>query len=122
MFGRPLRVIMLAGLCLWFGVIVPGHQRGRITLPGSRPSAMVACQAMATSHSCHNGADPRGGDDPSAPCAVCMLIATLDAPPVADLTAPKAELVELLIVLAPQRPATCPRTSTHLGRAPPAFA
>ncbi|MEM6751207.1 MAG: hypothetical protein AAF612_12140, partial [Planctomycetota bacterium] len=95
---------------VWFGAVLPGHERGAIRVPGSSvvngqadparadpnnaadasPSgALVACPACKLNQS----SEPSENEDPSdnpAPCgglcALCQLIATLDTPLPVDLT------------------------------------
>jgi hypothetical protein len=90
MRSRGLRWLVLAFTCLWFGVLLPVHQRGRITLPGA--CAEAAAASLAPQHACcpttggeHKPADaPPAGPDSRA-CAVCYYIATLDLPPTMGL-------------------------------------
>jgi hypothetical protein len=89
MRSRGLRWVVLAFTCLWFGVLLPVHQRGRITLPGAECAAASALTAAAAaSHSCcptpgHKSPDAPAPD--SRACAVCYYIATLDLPPAMGL-------------------------------------
>lgn len=92
-----LHILVLAWQCLWLLVIVPGHTRGQIVLPGTATPtpaaeaadgpqlrALVGCCAVAPE-----------GDDPSDPiseerkrdCAVChfavrMSVAVAYVPPI----------------------------------------
>jgi hypothetical protein len=81
---RVLHWLVLGFTTLWFGVLVPVHNRGEIGLPGSDTRLSVR-----TSHACcATPSDPKPADPCHAPassrggaCAVCYFIATLDAPP-----------------------------------------
>ena len=80
MQSRAVHWLVLWFATLWFGVLVPVHNRGEIKLPGT---------AGAAAHQCCPTEPPNHGGDapvPAAPqstCAVCFFIATLDvAPPV----------------------------------------
>ena len=56
MHSRRLRWLVLGFACLWFGVLVPIHQRGQIKLPGPRLSER-AHAASLPSH-CSRMGDP----------------------------------------------------------------
>ena len=96
---RWLRIFLLAFHVVWFGAVVPGHQRGQIVLGGSRecpaPSrADDAAPGAKAVPSCHKSkkvcADaeashaPEGESrEPARPsrCAVCAFASTIDCPP-----------------------------------------
>lgn len=101
---------ILGLMVLWFAVIAPGHKRGLIRLPGSdRPAASTtpvpavwggAVLSPGGMRSCCRvksavpppsppATDDRGEgetqegpprEDPAVGCAICQLLATLDAP------------------------------------------
>jgi hypothetical protein len=80
---RALHWLVLGFTTLWFGVLVPVHNRGEITLPGS--DALLKAR---TAHACCAAtSEPKPADPCHTPasrsgtCAVCFFIATLDAPP-----------------------------------------
>lgn len=83
MRSRKFRILFLSFLCLWLGVIVPGHERGQIVLPGRPHVAMRSCCAMrGGSLTRLDFSDP--ANRKSKPtreerkrCAMCQLIATL---------------------------------------------
>ena len=129
---RFTRILVLGFACLWFGMLVPIHQRGQIRLPG--PSAAAADSPVASSAArCARGGpdapcrlqpqsnwpapDPaRGGNDSESGgggggCAVCHFIAGLHAPP--PVTVGPAPL-GLLRVLPPARSAPAPARHTAL--------
>ncbi len=106
---RPaLRWLVLLFTCAWFGVLVPVHNRGQITLGGPRAAATAtACcpgeaKARPAVAACHpvkpaaaetparaNAADAPPDDAPAAgDCAVCHFIAALDLPAPVLLDAP----------------------------------
>jgi hypothetical protein len=77
---RAVHWLVLCFATLWFGVLVPVHNRGEISLPGA--------PARAGSHCCP--ADSPDHDPDTTPdqaprsagtCAVCFFIAGLDTPP-----------------------------------------
>ncbi len=121
-------------LALWFGVIVPGHKRGLVLLPGGedRPPATTqtgeACplaKYMAANGSCCPSSQPTDSSDPDAPtppvthCAICYLTGVLDVPPAPDLAPQPLELVQLLAWPTPQVIISDATVDTHPGRAPP---
>ena len=83
---RWLRILVLGFTCLWFGMLVPVHQRGQIRLPGS-PSianavAAAQCNRTDAEAPCRkNRPVSEKGDSGQGDCAVCHFIAGLQAPP-----------------------------------------
>ena len=78
---RLFRISLLVFVAIWFGVIVPGHRRGQITLAG--------CQTRC----CESGSMPAGHSrhEPvpqPASCAICHFLATLDLPTPVQLHVP----------------------------------
>lgn len=118
MHRRSLRILLLLWVAWWFGVAVPGHERGQITVDG-KSSAPRGCCAEP-----ENGAAKTPVRHPSpakseSRCAVCAVVATLDAPASAgaDLTP-----LELLRRVAPVRlpvPISLAIRLSYHGRAPP---
>ena len=103
MRSRGLRWVVLAFTCAWFGVLLPVHQRGRITLPGACADASAL---TAPSHGCCPAPGHTPGDaPPAAPdsraCAVCYYIATLDLPPALGLEIAPPRPLELREVADP---------------------
>jgi hypothetical protein len=79
---------------IWLNVIVPGHQRGIVQLPGSHSSCPDCCC------NCRNGPaesnHPKNGNAPApkpAGCAICFFAAHLSIPPVVDFTLPPHRLL-----------------------------
>jgi hypothetical protein len=99
---------------LWLNVVLPGHARGVVVLPGACGGIDRAC--------CHRD-QPLKGDTPAkraANCAVCAFAARLSLPPVVDL-----ELGRLGRIGIVQTPAAGDLVSleflpTYLGCGPPA--
>ena len=78
MSRRALRWLVLGFATLWFGVLVPVHNRGQIAVAGSGCDSAPACHASRPP--CHQQA-PDPPARPTRACAVCYFIAGLDAPP-----------------------------------------
>jgi hypothetical protein len=96
-------IVMAVCTAAWFGVIVPGHQRGMVLVGGAeRQAAAQSCCAMdapkaadaddASTAACHekspekSSAKKPGGKQKSDPfrvknCAVCDVAAVVDVPP-----------------------------------------
>ncbi len=118
-------------LALWFGVIVPGHKRGLVLLPGGTPPPVTQnqntepcplAQMMAASGTCCPSSSPRTPSSPSAPvshCAVCYLTGVLDVPPPPDFAPRPLELLQILPRPKPITVASASTTHIYLGRAPP---
>ncbi|QDU72045.1 hypothetical protein [Mucisphaera calidilacus] len=74
---RSLRWLSVLWCLLWFAVILPGHQRGAIALPGSpdTPAACPLCLITKAANTETPLAPPAGG------CMICHLKATITTPP-----------------------------------------
>jgi len=124
-------------LALWFGVIVPGHKRGLVLLPGGpggNDTAPVNTQTgepcplakyMATTGTCCPSSQPADSSNPDSPalpvthCAICYLTGVLDVPPAPDLAPQPLELVQLRAWPTPLVILSDATVHTHPGRAPP---
>jgi hypothetical protein len=100
---------MLAFTCVWFGMLVPVHQRGQIQLPGGRVAKAAEPRA------CHGKCGKT--KQPAAPasrenCAVCHFILGLHAPPPVTIYVERLGLLESrpaeLIASIPLRHAALP--------------
>lgn len=91
MSSRPLRWLVLCFACLWFGMLVPVHQRGAIQLPGLATAAgsseKDSCCHKSDSHSSKDSQKSRDN------CAVCHFVAGLHTPPPATTVQSRPELV-----------------------------
>jgi hypothetical protein len=121
--GRGFRITLLLFEALWLNVIVPGHQRGIVRLPGD---ACVNCsQPSEDPPCCQTKEQPKSNDcptrgDPAEHCAICHFAAMLMVPPAIEPSPPPHGLLELLPI-----PEATPFISpsllmTYDGRAPPA--
>ncbi|HAI12671.1 MAG TPA: hypothetical protein DCM28_13270 [Phycisphaerales bacterium] len=126
MHSKTFRILFLSFLCLWFGIIVPGHQRGQIKLPGGTGKSVVnSCCAMRggtltqLDFTCPTNEKPKPSREDQKRCAMCQLIATLQVatPPLLTL-APMG----LLAITPPQKAVDISSpgfAGPILGRAPP---
>ena len=123
MSSRLLRWMVLGFTCLWFGVLLPVHQRGQIQLPGAAPRvAGPSCcnHSDASRHrSTHDGKQQPAKPSNPENCAVCHFIAGLDVPPPVTWYVERQGLVESVPaeqhVAVPHRAEILP----FHGRAPP---
>ena len=79
---RFLRYLVIAWSILWYAVIVPGHQRGIVTLGGAfgDGSAPSCCSMKENDTKKKIPVGLREG------CAICDQTAKITPPPVVDLT------------------------------------
>ncbi len=116
MASVAMRIFVLVYAAWWLGVFMPGHQRGQVKVAGqNQPSACHACPATG---------ETQPSDAPkesSTHCAVCVVLARLNPPPVLDLDVPELRLLDELdpLPVVAQRHAA-PRLAVLHGRAPPA--
>jgi hypothetical protein len=118
--------MVLGFACLWFGMLVPVHQRGQIQLPGSDATAAAVSHCNRPDAPCHRKIhDGKQQQQPGTPtnrenCAVCQFIVYgLHLPPPVTWYVERLGLVE---VLAAERHADIARCAAILpfhGRAPP---
>jgi hypothetical protein len=121
----PRRIFSIALLlfeALWLNVIVPGHTRGIVALPGEQcavceTGVQPACQRCSSAKHRDSHKQPIG--DPAAHCAICHFAARVSLPVAIDLTPPKLELIGLLEDRCPARPSAITLSMPYDGRAPP---
>jgi len=112
-------IALLVFQALWLNVVLPGHTRGIVTMPGweakTGSSAVKSCCA-AESHSKETQPSSR---QKAASCAVCFFAVHLFLPPVIDLRPPALELAGRLAKPRPQIVHLPCLIRTYDGRAPP---
>lgn len=125
---RITRILVLGFACLWFGMLVPVHQRGQIRLPGPAAVAADGSPEMAAVAHCPRGGgadaacagksrqQPAPGEQPprdnsGGGCAVCHFIAGLDAPPPVTL---RVAALGFLRALPAEQPLAAPDRHTAL--------
>ena len=122
--GRWFHKTMLAAAVLWFGMVLPGHERGAIRVPGaqSKSADTTACERTCC-HRTSSNPDERGIPespiDSGGDCAVCHLIGTLDTPTPPILAPVQADLIALVATAPTRSVATIESPFRHSGRAPP---
>jgi hypothetical protein len=117
MRSRAMRILLLIFEALWLSVVVPGHRRGVVPLPGER---CVACEpAKQRGCSERNSSKPV---DPASHCAICYFAARLSPPPAIQFAPPRLQfLCAAQSPVPPSRP-TLPLLPTYDGRGPPSQA
>jgi hypothetical protein len=79
---------MAAYLLFWFGIVVPGHQRGIVTVDGT-PNASECCCCQTTPVAQSTSKTPADSPAPANPaghCAICYFAAHLTVPPPVDFS------------------------------------
>lgn len=122
---RALRLVLVVFEALWLNVIVPGHQRGAVALPGE-PCATCEQQVATGEPCCDNqpvGKHPdKPRKDPAQHCAICYFAARLSTPVVIDLTPPPLRLLEVRPPAAGEAHTRLTPVLTYDGRGPPVAA
>ena len=126
---RPLHWVVLCFATLWFGILVPVHNRGEIGLPGDAPDR-ASSRAAATAGHCHAAPTPAQAEgtgrhcpDPKAgrsgACAVCFFVAGLDAPPPVSVIITRLGAAGVLDLPPPAELPAARVTLPFHSRAPP---
>jgi hypothetical protein len=110
--GRALRIVLLVFEALFLNVIVPGHTRGIIQLPGSK--SVVSCCECQCSKEKQTPQKNRAEN-----CAICNFAARVTIPPAIDFAPPPTGLVEILPPPVCEKIQIVPLPPAYLGRAPP---
>ena len=136
--SSALRLSVLVWFACWLVVVMPGHTRGIVKLPGSdlsskqgvsccEPAPPSCCQAgpkdASASAMCALGEHGKQPNpiDPAKHCAICFLKAQLRNPPPLVLYTPYlGELDELEVVVDESITHDQAAPSQMRGRAPPA--
>lgn len=129
--SNSLRLVVLAWFACWLLMVMPGHKRGIVTLPGSKASTHQAvddcCKPKPsccdTSGAGTDHCEPDGPAPPSDParhCAICFLKAQLtDPPPLVFYTPYLGELDELTFLIESSITDSQAAPQLLRGRAPP---
>ena len=93
------RVLVLAYALAWFGVVVPGHQRGVISF-GQTASTIDDSKLPPCHQKKQTPATPGAPKGKSGPCAICTMAAMTSPPPAVD-DVPRLALRESLATAHP---------------------
>ena len=90
--GRWFNLAILIFEALFLNVVIPGHQRGIVQLPGAVAQAGAACPLCCCGQP--SSQDPKN-HPPAKPgtCAICAFAAQLSVPPVLDCTLARLSLL-----------------------------
>ena len=123
MLCRTGRIALVIFQAFWFNIVLPGHTRGIIKVPGcpacaaeSQEASCPLCRQAAATKS-H---DPRHAPaDPAANCAICAFAATCTfaAPP--DLSLPPLTFVRRIADPQPVAGPDLSFTHIYFERGPP---
>jgi hypothetical protein len=119
--ARPFAGLLLLYTFLFFNVIVPGHQRGAITLDGKHSIDTASCCCC-----CHDNSAAAKSDSKHAPsqhdkaeCAICHLAARILPIQVLCIVLPELGLLETVPLDRPSAPVTADLLQTYQSRGPP---
>lgn len=127
MRSRSLRILLLGLFSLWFGIIVPGHERGAIRVAGAdvldAGDGSDTCHTVKTCDHCPITGKPKETAptpvDPSSHCAICKFIGVLDAPVMIAFDLPSTHLLAVLDPPVLESLAGIRFISMDRGRGPP---
>jgi len=122
MCRRALRISLLLFQALWLNVIVPGHTRGMVALPGAACESCGQAQRECCSSSRADPSHRAPVRDPASHCAICFFAVRISLPPVIDFTPPRLGLAEILDPPAPRAAVTIRIPLALRDRAPPSAA
>ena len=110
---RAFTIALLLFEALFLNVVIPGHTRGMIQLPGSAP--LPACCAAKHSDSKQTPAE----NDRTSHCALCAFAARITIPPTIDFAPPPTGLLAVLPPPTAQGVEVVAFPFPFFGRAPP---
>ncbi len=94
MLRRIAVVALILFESLWLNVIVPGHTRGIVLVPGAQPVVLLPCCAAREEHQKSHDPTP----EERGQCAICNFAAHLTVPATIDC---RPQRLELLATIAP---------------------
>lgn len=116
MLWRAARAAFILYLFVLFDVVLPGHTRGAVTLPGTKGALPACCMARL-------GADSKSGQAPTpqqqAHCAICFFAARVCQPVTYDFHLTELRLREVLPFPVAYDVVSTSFHATYRGRAPP---
>ncbi|MFI4859096.1 MAG: hypothetical protein ACIAXF_00300 [Phycisphaerales bacterium JB063] len=116
------RWLVLLWFALWMGVVMPGHTRGVVRLPGMADTQDAPSCCCNTDSTCDLGAqDEDAPADPAKCCAVCYFNATLNTPPPLTFYTPYLGQLDEIEYAACEAvaPHQCRAPRQYRGRPPP---
>jgi hypothetical protein len=118
---RTLRWLFILFQFAWLNVVLPGHTRGVVTVPGSKPAVHACCADDESTSDTAAKPSERGEPTPSdrARCAICYFAAGVTTPPPALLAPTPSGVAELLSLPAPESVLSRDFPPAYHGRAPP---
>jgi hypothetical protein len=123
MRSRLFRLALLLFQALWLIVVLPGHKRGIVSVPGTECEACLPRIVNTDCSKCDSGkpcgSTPQSPGDPASHCALCYFTAMLSLPPVIDLTPPPLRFLELHDLPVSDDLVSASFLATYDGRAPP---
>jgi hypothetical protein len=117
------RWLVLVWFTLWMGVIMPGHTRGAVRLPGAGEA--TACESCCCATACCETDRGDGNSetpaDPARCCAVCYINATLNTPPPLTLYTPYLGQLDEVVYIScgGVAPHACGVPDPYRARPPP---
>lgn len=130
--SNSLRLLVLTWFSGWLLLVMPGHKRGIVTLPGAEAGQIASASCCEPTPSCCDTAasccdnptetgPPSRPIDPAKHCAICFLKSHLTDPPAVTLCTPYlGELDELTYLIEPSIHNALATPKRLRGRAPPA--
>jgi hypothetical protein len=123
--SNTLRFAVLIWFSGWLLLVMPGHKRGIVTLPGAEVEQAAAESCCEPKPSCCDVAaddcEKKGPVDPAKHCAICYIKSHLtDPPPLVLYTPYLGELNELTYLLESSIFGELATPDRVRGRAPPA--
>ena len=118
---RALRLAFVLFQALWLNVIVPGHRRGQVALPGEACAACEKAVSVACCEMEHGRRQdaPAPSGDPARHCAICFFAARVTPPDVIDLTPPPLRFAHQVPVPSAEIRTSIARVPPYDGRGPP---
>lgn len=118
--SNSLRLLVLLWFSGWLLLVMPGHKRGIVTLPGAETEQVAASRGASCCDIDAENDAPKP-IDPAKHCAICFLKSHLTDPPALTLYTPYLGELDELAYLIEDSILDELAAPEHLrGRAPPA--
>ena len=120
---RPGHLALILFQAFWLNVVIPGHTRGAVALPGCDGGSCIdsSVSAARPASCCHTGESSRSKSFPSrsSRCAICAFAARMTLPPVVDFAPPKLGLLAWASTEPAHEALSLAPAAAYDGRAPP---